>query len=665
MMFQKLNAYRARQSKQSGFTLVEMLVSVTLVLLMMTMFASIFSMATDSVSKQRGISNHDQKARSLVTIMSSDFDHRTFRNPLPFYPAEDSSTSPTPFGNRAGYIYISTNDPYSGLDDFIQFTVNSDILIENTDDTPYFAKALALSDRTFTTATNLSVNPNQPEADDGSLSLDGTSNSSAAEVCYFVRNGNLYRRIQLLRKPIPVAGRELDDQPVTSRGYRLLSGFDNAANYDGQFWFDVNLNGAVDTGELTDDFFRHFDFAAFEQNYGGNQSARLLGLSALTNESISSGAANESLGNPRFRFGFHHPTVDPSGNPIPTNGLSREHTGIGGLFIGRLTQAETSASNFNWPQRPSHVFNNTGTLLWSGNATPGDPLDIRNNLTLNADTGVVEEFSESAAGTGRGGPRKMEDLLLANVHEMKVEIWDERLRKYTTPGHSELVQVDSQMVDNAGTALASPLLIPGDYHQGRRFHDADGYGPQGSSIGVFDTWHPNVNRDNNVLTAEHPPHIGYRYTPPVYPNGPTRSGLPLSPLDEPDLVTRRADNRGYWQPNVVYALGDVVFVPWVDAPSISPPGPADSIFQYSEMEEPKFNVAYRCVARQGSFMSAATPPQFATAPSRRVRDNDELEWESFDNRRPLTSIRITLRFMDQTSDTQRQLSLVIPLTDKK
>ena len=212
----------------------------------------------------------------------------------------------------------------------------------------------------------------------------------------------------------------------------------------------------------------------------------------------------------------------------------------------------------------------------------------------------------------------------------------------------------------------NPQTIPGDYHQGRRFFDADGYGPQGSSIGIFDTWHPDVNRDGNLITAEHPPHIAYRYTPPLFPDGPTRTGLPLFPQTEPDRSTRRADNRGYWQPDTEYNFGDVVFVPWFDAPSISPPGPVDGIFQYSEMEEPKFSIAYRCVGRQGTFRSALTPPQFATAPGRRIREvNDAIEWESFDNRRPLSSIRITLRFMDQTTDTQRQLSLVIPLTDKK
>ena len=643
------------RTNRSGFTLVEMLVSVTLVLLMMTLFASIFSMATDSVSKQRGIAQNDQRARSLVTIMRSDFQHRTIRYPLPFYPGEDSATSPTPFGNRGGYLYISTNDPYSGLDDLVQFTISSDVVIEDTDSTPFVGRAQMLSDRTFMTPTSISVNPNQPEADDGSLQINSTGSSSAAEVCYFVRNGHLYRRQQLLRKPLPVAGRELDDQPTTTGGYGLVTGLDGAANYDGGFWFDADLDGVVDLGELSDDFLRSFDYSAFEQNYGGQQSARFIGLSALTNELVAAGAANESLGNPQFRFGFNHvgigTIVDPFGNSVPAIGLSREHTSTNGLFLGRLVHAETSASNFNWPQRPSHLYNDPATTLWSGNTAPGNPLDIRNPVTLNTQSGVVQEFSESVTGTGRGGVRRTEDLMLANVHEMKVEIWDDRLQKYTTPGHSETVEI----VDING---ANPQIIAGDYHTLRRFADADGYGPRGSSIGVFDTWHPNVDRDGNGI-AEHAPHIAYRYTPPVFPFGPTRTGLPLPPTAELDRLTRRADNRGYWTstPSRPYEIGDVVFVDrLVDVPPVG--------FQYSEIAEPKFAIAYRCVARQGSFFPGASPPPFPTNPGRRVRDN-ELEWESFDNRRPLSSIRLTLRFMDQSTETQRQLSLIIPLTDKK
>ena len=61
----RMSAEQPMRFGRSGFTLVEMLVSVALVLLMMSLFASIFSMASGSVSTQRGISNHDQKARAL------------------------------------------------------------------------------------------------------------------------------------------------------------------------------------------------------------------------------------------------------------------------------------------------------------------------------------------------------------------------------------------------------------------------------------------------------------------------------------------------------------------------------------------------------------------------------------------------------------------------
>ncbi len=136
---------RFSQSR-SGFTLIEMLISVALVLLMMTMFAQIFSAATASVAKQRVISENDQKARSLSTVIRGDVAKRTFTNPFPFYPNEDSATSPTEFGNRAGYIYINTNDPASYSDDVLQFTVDSRLITENTDTSRFTGKAASLDD---------------------------------------------------------------------------------------------------------------------------------------------------------------------------------------------------------------------------------------------------------------------------------------------------------------------------------------------------------------------------------------------------------------------------------------------------------------------------------------------------------------------------------------
>ncbi len=561
---------------------MEMLVSVTLVLMMMAMFASIFSMATDSVGKQRGISNNDQRARSLVTILQGDFQHRTFRNPIPYFPGEDPSTSPTPFGNRAGYLYISTNDQYSGLDDIVQFTVNSDILIEDTDSFPYFGRAQLLLDRSANPVMpGVSVSPNQPEADDGSLELNGAGSSNAAEVVYYVRNGNLYRRVMLLRKPLPISGRELNDQPSTFRGDRLLP--------PGNFSVINNNN--------TDDFWRYFDYSAYAEVSGASQNARFLGLNALSNEPI--GAANESLGVSRYRFGFNQ-----------YNGISREHTSdnlASRLFIGRFTHAETSAPNFNWPHGNSQP---TG-LAWTGN-----PFYAGNPVTLDQSTGVVTEFS---GPSGRGGERRMEDLVLANVHEMKVEIWDDRLLKYTVPGHNETNPVTGEV---------------GDYHMGRNLNPF--LSPSGVANGsVFDTWHCAANTDLNSsgaieIAEQRPPYLAYRYYPPRLndaPAGPSPNGTP-QPI------------RPYWVAGV-YSPGDVVF---------SLPGTNQT-----------FTVCYRCVRGGQSGLSS---PLFPARFGQRIQDN-EVEWESIDNSRPLSSIRITLRFMDQTSDTQRQLSLIIPLTDKK
>ena len=650
---------------RAGFTLVEMLVSVALVLLMMTLFASIFSMATDSVTSQRGISQNDQRARALTTIIRADFAHRTQRYPLPFSPGENPATSPTPFGNRSGYLYISTNNSYSGLDDLIQFTVNSDIVSEDPDSSPYFGKSQMLSDRSKKSATNLRINTNQPEADDGSLQFNNTSSSTAAEVSYFVRNGNLFRRVMLLRKPLPVSGQELNEQPATVGGTPYFS------NADRQFWFDANFDGKEDSNELSDDFWRYFDHSAVRPatNAAG---ASFVGLSALSNETAAT-IAGDVLGDPRSRFGFN-----------PFTGNSREHTVLTnpqnnqyGVFLGRFLHSETSASNFNWPQQNSFQFGTT-TLLGNGN-----PFDLVNTpLALNTTTSVVTAFAEGnpTFQYARGGPRRMEDLLLADVHEVRIEVWDERLRKYTTPGHLE------NYVLRLGN---NTLRIPGDYHQQRRvadeveagnnapqndfLPDTDNWGPQGNSIGIFDTWHPGLNLQTGVPGGvDPPPFIPLRYTPPLFPSGPTRPGIGgvvINPSAEPDRQTGRADNRGYWEseakrnadgdPN--YSVGDVVFAPWTDANT-------DGFFAWNEIPEPKFQFALRCVdVRPKQPNDPVTPPTFPGNPGRRIREvtnSQEIEWESFDNRRPLRSIRLTIRFNDQSTDTQRTLSIVIPLTDK-
>ena len=94
----------------AGFTLIEMLVAVTLVLLMMVMFGQIFQVATESVTKQRTMADNDQNTRSIVTMIRADLDKRTSRSMVPFFPGELAANPGTPFQIRKGYFYLNNNN---------------------------------------------------------------------------------------------------------------------------------------------------------------------------------------------------------------------------------------------------------------------------------------------------------------------------------------------------------------------------------------------------------------------------------------------------------------------------------------------------------------------------------------------------------------------------
>lgn len=672
---------KSHRKRRAAFTLVEMLVSVALVLLLMTMFATIFQMATATMGKQRGISENDQRARVISTVVRKDFQHRTFRNVLPFYPGEDSATSATSFSNRVGYIYISTNNAYTGLDDLIQFTVNANILAEDTDSTPYFGRAAELSDRKTAggVGNSLHASPNQPETDDGSFSQNSVASSPYAEISYFIRNGSLYRRVVLIREPLSIAGKSFGSQPTSASGYNYFSGQPgNLATYDGLFKV-VDSSFQTDAasppfGTLTNDFHLLFDYAA--RPAPGNQSAAFLGFDSLSNE--TSGAAAELFANPANRFGF---------NPLTRR--SREHTvsnsaALGpAIFFGRFTQAETSSLNYNWPQNTSRAeiagqlssdpdsanfvgvdFDFDGTVDFT--STNGNPMDlIATPLALNPGNAVVSSF-DSVGPTvidpisgkpvqGRGGIRRVEDLLLANVHEMKIELWDARLQRFVVPGHSSMKPFTSQVGDYALARCHNPNNVPDlGFNSGA----------------VFDTWHPiEASYDSDGSGAlsigeQSPPYLPYLVYPPRQndsPPGPSPVGMPGP------VASYWTSGSGTYVPGVTVIFAPVGFdgdgppevFEWEGVPTLFPPT-TDNIPSQA------FQIAYRCVAvnninEVNGIETGISPPVFPTTPGRRITDN-EVTWESFDNRRPLEAIRMTFRFYEKSADNMRQLSLVIPLT---
>ena len=325
------------------------------------------------------------------------------------------------------------------------------------------------------------LNPNQPEADDGDIFPNATARSNAAEISYFVRGGNLYRRVMLLRKPLELAGQDTQVQPDRQDGADTDTLPDDPFNLDATTFFYVP-NGIGSAAIGSDDFWKYFDFSAYLTP--GGTTPRFVGTDALSNE--PSGATFFSLGKPNYRFGFD-----------VVSGAPREHTSLAAdrQFIGRYLHQETSHPDFNYPQTVSAI----------GNGNPFDTSVAANNLSLVAsgDFDIIDQFESTTPVAD--GIRRSEDLVLANVHEFRVEIFDDRLNDFTYPGHSRL---------NAG--------VQGDFHVDRNVNG--NYGPlRAADVNhVFDSWHQTA-----TIGTSMPPYRQYTFSPPtVSNNGPLPDSYP-------------------------------------------------------------------------------------------------------------------------------------------
>jgi type II secretory pathway pseudopilin PulG len=620
-----------RTSHFRAFTLIEMLIAVTLVLLMMVLFAEIFSLAANSMNLQRGISENDQQVRTLTTVLRNDLQKRTFRNCVPFFPDEsiDDENSSYSFGNRAGYFYISINDPANGRDNVLQFTIRSTERDGDPNETPYFGAAAALPG-------NFLQNPNQPEHDDGDISPNGAMSSSAAEVCYFLRGDKLYRRQLLLREPLPSSG-ATNPQPIRQS---------DGAQYFGNA-------PVIYTGE----FLRDFDLSAI----GSPTGAILLGVESLNNES----ATTLPLGQSVNRFGFNQ-----------VDGLSREFgDSTGTFYLGRFTHEETSADNFKFPQLLTEQQGG-GTL---GNGIPYDAVntpvtdarDIYGNAVAD---GIVDEFEEDIPGAIPAGTRRGEDLLLTNVHEFTVKVWDDRLQSFVPLAHSQA---------SAG--------IDGHFNVNRQLNS--GYAPVGGSAAIFDTWHQSYDRNgdsedtngnatldpgedtnsNGILDLNHdwPPFLPMRWDPADIPiTGPPPTNTP---------------GDSHWLPDESYAVGDIVFPRTEDlnynnildaSEDIGiPPGDSSTT---GNGGKPDHNAAgnylgrgfaYRCIeaGRSGDLVSEPAWRKTNTAEVYGTQNpgfpgEPPPTWETVENLVPLKAIQVTVRFLHVQTNKMRQITLIHSMT---
>lgn len=424
--------------RPTAFTLVEMLVAVALVMILMTMFAQIFGLASGILSQQRGLAANDQSERMIRTIIREDLEHRTFKDVKPFASADAAVDD-----DRKGYFHITEGVIADGSDDVLQFTI-----LKENDDEPLYGKAKTISGSTLT------GDPNQPEFDDELETANDTGASKYGEVAYFLRNGNLYRRVMLIREP--KVSTSVD--PTSGGGSSLIPGA-----YSGRFWEDM-------------DYSAFFDVMNTRVNFIGTDSLENRHPDSLAPQYNSMPVR---FGIPRFRWGF-----DPdSGQP------RRIVTSAGQDFhIGRFTHQETSATQFRYP----------------GEAPLTNWLDPSLSLNYDSRNGVLQDLSD--------GSRISEDILLKNVHAFDIQVWDPQADPGPdgSPGVAGFDDNSDGTVDNA-PELGWPRSDDGAWQEightnATGFYRAtpsgglDNFGRNNTTFGeypvtatngnCFDTWHP-------------------------------------------------------------------------------------------------------------------------------------------------------------------------------
>ncbi len=159
-------------NRRRGVTLLEMLVVVALVVLMMTILASIFQKATEAISVSRTYMELDNQLRQIDTTIRGDLDGVTA-----------SLTPPNDPGQNRGYFEYGENAP-------------ADIQAEDTDDYLAFT-ARAPEGQVFTGRIWVPRKTPNDSPVNGAVQ-PVTITSKFAEIIYFLRNGNLYRRVLLV-----------------------------------------------------------------------------------------------------------------------------------------------------------------------------------------------------------------------------------------------------------------------------------------------------------------------------------------------------------------------------------------------------------------------------------------------------------------------------------
>ena len=554
-----------------GFTLMEMLVAVTIVLLIMLMLAEVFELATGAMVKQKGTAENDQQARMFTTILKEDLNRRTFLDVVPFYPRSENELIETdPEENRKGYFYYAENNPSNQQDDVLGFT-----MYESVGDRRFLGHAAFLRDPAFDTDdvdddqdTNIDeadegnprnylyFNSDQPEGDDGLVAGSGNPDSTAtdlvavpnnigmskyAEVVYFLRGTNLHRRVLLLRDPYnPVTSTDFTPDYVSSNypgpaaaRYAPLTTDLNPGNATGEFYRDFdysayylffdndedrNNNGSLDPGE--DDNNNGMLDTPPRNGYDGPRfnSWQSLNNHPTTLEQLGEFNVPLSLGSPFRRFGHHFlDGLSVSRNPL---GRARE-------FVRPLAGGVAEDANNNGWLDPGEDGTGGGTV----NGVLDDQFigrflsqesayheDVNNNGLLDAGedlngNGVLDQFGYPGriTGTAVGTPIQTiytNSSLTLNTQTFEVnQLSGNTIRRGEDILMTNVTEFDVQILDDG---LPTPKFV-------NLGHSEKNSG--GSPIGFY-----NITRNQSFFDSDSDGQLDYSYDPA------SQKFLPTEPL---------------------------------------------------------------------------------------------------------------------------------------
>jgi prepilin-type N-terminal cleavage/methylation domain-containing protein len=159
-------------TRHRGVTLIEMLVTVAILVIIMTVLVQVFQAATGALSTAQALQQIDDQLRRASGLIRADLSGVTARFTPPLDPAQNQ-----------GYFEYGENEfadvQGEDSDDYIRFTAKA------PEGRPFTGRMWVSGGGNL---INLSAQP-------------VTVTSDYAEIIYFLRNGNLYRRVLLVLPP--------------------------------------------------------------------------------------------------------------------------------------------------------------------------------------------------------------------------------------------------------------------------------------------------------------------------------------------------------------------------------------------------------------------------------------------------------------------------------